>query len=263
MPTKAELRRKWNNETEKVILHQYTRCRLIPNASPYPIKFETYLRMAEIPYENDFTLPMSSKGKSPWMTFKGQDMADSQLCMEHLAKTLDKNLSAHLTPEERSMARGIRAILEDHLYFVIAMLRWNFGSVEHLRRKVFPDFAVSVGLPRFMEGLLLKKVKSNIVGQCKAQGIGRHTKEEIENMGRDDLRSISEYLGSKQYLFGDKPVETDCVLFGFMAQLVFAEPKEHALSKIVDEECTNLKEHCLRVKEKYWPDWEGCLFKQG
>jgi hypothetical protein len=57
------------------------------------------------------------------MTFNGQDMADSQLCMEHLARTLGKDLSQNLTAEQRAVARAMRAVLEDNLYFCAAMDR--------------------------------------------------------------------------------------------------------------------------------------------
>ncbi len=74
MPSKAELKQKWNNAgKDKVVLHMFPRSKYRPNPSPFPMKFETYLRMAGIEYEVDFTQPMGSKGKTPWMTFHGKD----------------------------------------------------------------------------------------------------------------------------------------------------------------------------------------------
>ncbi len=41
-------------------------------------------------YVPDFEVPQSSKGKSPWITVNGIDIADSQLAIEYLSKTLKK-----------------------------------------------------------------------------------------------------------------------------------------------------------------------------
>jgi hypothetical protein len=63
MPSKSELRRQWNAAGhDVVVLHQLPRARTSPSLSPFPLKFETFLRMAKIEYVNDFTTPMSPKG---------------------------------------------------------------------------------------------------------------------------------------------------------------------------------------------------------
>ncbi len=44
------------------------------------------IRMHNIKYVNDFEEPMSSKGKMPWITFNGQEIADTQIVIEFLTK---------------------------------------------------------------------------------------------------------------------------------------------------------------------------------
>ena len=52
MPSKSKLRQQWNNAgKDVVVLHQFFRARHAPNGSPFPIKLETYLRIAKIDYE--------------------------------------------------------------------------------------------------------------------------------------------------------------------------------------------------------------------
>ncbi len=41
-------------------------------------------------YVVDFEEQMSSKGKSPWITINGVDVADSQLAIDYLTKNLNK-----------------------------------------------------------------------------------------------------------------------------------------------------------------------------
>lgn len=43
-----------NNQATQIprlILHSFERAKTVPNASPYVMKLETYLRMADIPYK--------------------------------------------------------------------------------------------------------------------------------------------------------------------------------------------------------------------
>jgi len=44
---------------------------------------------------------------------------------------------------------------------------------------------------RFAMPLVVRKMK----GQAAAQGMGRHSKEDVIEMGLKDLRAISDYLG--------------------------------------------------------------------
>ena len=118
MPSKAELRQQWNSAgKDVVVLHMFGRGRTCPHVSPFPFKFEAYLKLSGIEYVIDTTQPMSTKGKSPWMTFNGKDMADSQLCIEHLTKELGKDISAALSKEERAIERSFLGLLDGIFYF--------------------------------------------------------------------------------------------------------------------------------------------------
>jgi len=49
---KSQQRQKWNAVGKNVVvLHQVQRGKFTPSISPFPLKLETYLRMAKIPYE--------------------------------------------------------------------------------------------------------------------------------------------------------------------------------------------------------------------
>lgn len=68
-------------------------------------------------FQNDFEEPMGAKGKSPWITLEEVEVADSQLCLELLAKNFHKDLSSHLSYEERAIARAFHIMTEEHLYW--------------------------------------------------------------------------------------------------------------------------------------------------
>lgn len=47
-----------------------------------------------------------------------------------------------------------------------------------------------------------------------AQGIGRHTRENIAAWTYSDIKSVATVLGNNKFLLGDEPCLEDCTLFG-------------------------------------------------
>nr|CAH0109178.1 unnamed protein product [Daphnia galeata] len=233
-----------------VVLHQLDRGVFTPNISPFPLKLETYLRMANITYQNDFKNPMGPKGKTPWMTLNGMDYVDSQLCLELLAKRFQRDFSSHLSAEEQAVARSLQIMAEEHFYWLIVLYRFVYTKGKTL-------FQIQTSFPtilRLMLPILVNKVKNQTI----AQGMGRHSKEEAVEMGMKDLRAMSAYLGTKSYFMGEKPTEMDCSMFGILAQVVWAMPGSPFESHM-NGEFSNLKNYCMRMKSKFWPDWDQCL----
>lgn len=53
------------------------------------------------------------------MTLNGEHVADSQICLEFLARKFNKNFSGHLTPEEQAVSRAMQIMAEEHLLWYI------------------------------------------------------------------------------------------------------------------------------------------------
>merc|ERR1711981_945209 len=93
----------------------------------------------------------------------------------------------------------------------------------------------------------LKKVRAN--------GMGVHTAEEINNFGKKDLQTLSEMLGEKEFFFGDEPAMLDMVVFSHIAQLVMVD-KEFScpLRDYLEADCKNLVGLVNRMKDRRWGD---------
>ena len=84
-------------------LYQYAPALGLPNASPFCMKLETYLRMAQLP----FVAPQISlrdigrapKGKLPYVRDGTTVLADSTLIIDHLKATYGDPLDAWLSAE--------------------------------------------------------------------------------------------------------------------------------------------------------------------
>lgn len=100
-----------------VILHQFPPTNLVASPSPPCLKLETFLRMTRIPYENEYGLKFSKKGKIPWIEFNGQEIADSNFCIQFLKREFKVDIDSHLTNTEKAIAHSIRTMLEENTYW--------------------------------------------------------------------------------------------------------------------------------------------------
>jgi len=104
---KVKRRERWSTaKKDLIILHQMTRGRRAPTVMPFALKLETYLRMAGIPYENEFEEPFGPKEKCPWITMNNTHYTDSTLIMDFIKDYFKKDFSKHSLPNSTE--------LEDH-----------------------------------------------------------------------------------------------------------------------------------------------------
>ena len=65
--------------------------------------------------------PITNKG--PWATIDGEDVGDSQLIIEKLAKLMDKDLTKHMDPKQVAPENSMRIMMEEHFYWALVMDR--------------------------------------------------------------------------------------------------------------------------------------------
>ena len=84
---------------------------------------------------------------------------------------------------------------------------------------------------------------------------GRLDTAEVMEMSFRDIDALSELLGEKLYMFGDKPTTLDCMVFGHLAQFLYI-PIGFPQEKHIREKAANLVMLVERMKAELWPDWE-------
>lgn len=232
-----------------IVLHQPpTRPWGVPNLSPFCIKLETYLRFRELPFEvKAGDIRRAPKGKIPFVTLEdGRVMGDSQLIIEHLEAAHGPGLDAHLGVQERAQGRLVQRMLDEAYYFVAMYLRWGDDGATAVLR---PEF-VKV-LPSFLR-IAFPFIVRSVRGTLKTQGTGRHTPDEIVEMGKKDWDAFSVLLGDKPYILGDRPSTADCSLYAFVVgSSCFpydAPVKAHLEAK------NNLMAYRERIRARYYPD---------
>merc|ERR1712223_1762811 len=132
--------------------------------------------------------------KSPWISYNGDEVTDSQLIIEFLTEKLGLAKAEAARPEDRVVSRGLRAILEDNLNFCRSSEMFIFGDPEDLAGYLPTFFAMNKAINKFVT----KRVVKMIGNQPKAQGIGRLKKDEVMRMVEDDLETVSLALGDRR-----------------------------------------------------------------
>lgn len=256
---------KANFEKDVVYLYQFTRTPLLPSISPYCLKVETWLRLAGLKYENvDHKLKLrSKKGQLPFVEVNGEEVADSAIIIKELAQRYEKDLDAALTQEQRNIAHAMISMLENHLIWVL--LSWRSKNPDLMIKgyKVNLQHALGSRLPNAVLNFLFKfQFGRKGAKKVKAQGLGVHKPEEIEEFGKQDLKVLSELLADKPFFFGDEPTTLDCVAFSVLAQVHYiSDEVKYSLKEFMQENCPNLVGHVSRIKERCFPDWDDICTK--
>ena len=164
-----------------------------------------------------------------------------------------------LTAKDKAISRSMRILMEDHLYWIIMVERYVHHEARHLKdlvRKLNSNDSIhSVIFERYRR-MAAKKMAT----QTNCQGLGRHSKGDLQRMGIEDLQAVSSFLGSKTYILGgDKPSDLDAVLFGFMCLILYSSPQDSVFKTLVEKRLTNLFQHTKLMKSKFFADWDKLI----
>ncbi len=224
----------------------------LPDPSPFVVKVVNYLRMIGVPYE---LLPGNArrapKGKLPYIEDGSEVVSDSSFVVDYLRKKY-KDLDAGISAHDRALAQACKSMLEEHLYFVMVTQRWKEDRGFEVLKTRFAGTLQKAGVPGFAIPFVSNMIRKQVIKTVNAQGMGRHTPAEIEDMAVAILDSLSELMGAHQYFLGDVPRSVDATVYAFL-WLILGAPyegrvKQHAQSK------ANLVAYTERMKAQYWKD---------
>jgi len=231
-------------------LYQPLRAFGLPNPSAFCVKLETYLRMADIPYELAEGAPSAApKGKIPWIEDDGDVLGDSTFIIAHLKKKHGDPLDGRLTLHEWALGHAIKKLVEESLYFVSSYSKW--AEDEGFKIYAAQLFA---GMPAEQLEYVPDAVRKRAVDKLHAQGIARHNRAEVYELGIQDVASFAELLGAGPFLFGDQPTSFDASAFGVIGNLKdgpFASPVRDAV-----RETQNISDYINRIRQEYFSDIE-------
>ncbi|KAK6045993.1 hypothetical protein COOONC_16503 [Cooperia oncophora] len=114
-PRKSPVKEDWKSGV--VYLYQFPRTKLLPSPSAPCLKVETWLRMAEIPYENISCLlsPRSKEGLCRSSSLEGVEYPDSSFIIRDLTRILGVKLEDHLNDEQKAISRAFEELAHHSL----------------------------------------------------------------------------------------------------------------------------------------------------
>lgn len=242
------------NSREVLILHQCPRAKLTPCIAPYPLKLETFLRIHNIKYRVEHFGTNPRPANTPWITLNLQDICEPEDCVKFISEQYNVSDELVLDETAKSVSRAYSHLLDNHLYWGIALWRWVYDearSVEHIQH--LPPATVQ----------MLPEIRKTVEQAAWFHGIGKKKPQDVVSAVETDLKALSEFLGDKTYFMGGKnPTELDCTAFAMLSQMLWTM-KGSPFEKLINEKLGNLIHFTWRMREKFWPDWEDCLDKTG
>lgn len=220
----------------------------LPNASPFCMKLETWLRMAGLPFErvNDGLRVMKApKAKLPYIEEDGRLVADTSFIIEHLKQRHGDRLDAALTPAERAVATAFQRLFEENLYWAVVHTRWADEAGWAKTREAF--FGM---LPAPMRWFVPALARRGLLAEMRGQGMGRHTVAEIHAIGIKDVTAVADFLADKPFMLGAQPTSLDATAYAFLANLLWA-PVDSPIRRHAQGRPT-LEAYCQRMKARYY-----------
>lgn len=229
-----------------ITLYQFPPLFGVANPSPFCLKVETYLRMSGLSFRS---VPLGDarkapKGKLPYIVDGARTVADSAFIIDYLKAQHDADLDAHLDPVERAVAHAFAVMLEEHYYWAVVYMRWVGPNWEQTRQEL------QALLPPVLRHVLPSVIHRQIKGNLHAQGLGRHSEQELVALAHRDMEAVAAYLGEKPFLMGDQPCSADATLYGLLGSVLedhLQNPlKNHLLTLPV------LQSYQQRIRQRYF-----------
>ena len=184
----------------------------LPEISPYVTKTEVQLKMAGLDYRKvPGRTDQSPKGQLPYIDDGGELVADSTFIRAHIEAKYGLDLDAGLSPVERAQAWTLERMIENHLGWCMIHARW-------LLKDNF-DKGPSHFFDQAPEGVR-EAARLNVNANVRAVGVGRHSDDEIADLGEKSLDALASLLSGKAFLLGDRPTAVDAIAFGQVAAIL-------------------------------------------
>ncbi len=221
----------------------------LPNASPFCMKLETYLRMAGLPFEIPTAtlahLRRAPLGKMPYIEDQGRLLTDSSFIIDDLKLRYGDTLDAWMNQTERATALAFQRLLEENLYWAVVYTRWVEPEGWKLTREAFFG-----KLPAPLKWIVPPLARRGLIKELHGHGMGRHSREEILAIGRRDITALADFLADKPFFIDARPCSLDACAYAFLANLIWV-PLESEL-KLHAQKYPQLQAYCERMRCRFY-----------
>lgn len=189
----------------------------LPDASPFVIKLELWMKMAGVEYQTvvDGDTRKAPKGKLPYIKLNGETIGDSELIIDKLKQQFDLKIDAELTAEQQAHSHLLTRMMHDSFYWALVHCRWIEDSGW---QQVGPSLFGS--LPKPLQLIIPRLVRRSMVRNLSGQGFGRHSRDEKMQMARNDIDTLDTMLADQLFFLGDEPHTVDATVQSFLISIL-------------------------------------------
>jgi len=218
--------------------------------SPFVTKVEAYLNVANTPYIKKGAKPSDGpKNKIPFIAKpNGEIMGDSAFIYQYFQREI-KDLDSDLNDEQVALTYTLSNLLDNSWYWVLVYHNWIHCFNQAAKR--FKENLKGAPIPKPILFVLPYYVRYSANKALYGQGYGRHSVEELWQIGEKDIKTLSTFLGDKKYFFGnDRPRSLDCIVFGMLLPWWQNGFKSELVDRI--NKITNIVQFMERMKKDHW-----------
>lgn len=227
----------------------------LSDMSPYVSYTDAYLRMAEIPFKavilEKGDLAQTPKGKLPWIIdTDGTSVSDTQLIQYYLEEKYGDKLDGWLTKEQKAIATLIHRMYGECWYWMAVQTRYRRDEDFAIYDPLWVTFLS--WLPEEQRRAPVEAFRDHLLTQFWFHGTGRNSEQEVEFICRKLTDAMSDMLGDKPYLFGDRPSSLDANMYAGLAHCAMT-PFPSPIGQYIRSK-PNLAAFMKRVFDKYYPE---------
>jgi glutathione S-transferase len=221
----------------------------LADPSPFCLKVDCYMRAAGIEFETKSGanyIGKSPKHKLPYIEDDGEVIGDSSFIIDHCKEKYGDVLDQDLNAEQKAIARAFIKMLDENLYWCIVQSRWIGEGWPTMKEEFFGKMPLPL---RMVVPTIAQKGMKKSLHQ---HGLGRHSEQEILDIGSKDVKALADFLGTKDYFLINKPTTLDICAFAFLAEMIVPEMKCE-LNEVA-KSFSNLVNFVKRMKTQFYSD---------
>lgn len=208
-------------EPATVHLYIMQRSPLAPSVSVRCSWVETFLRVAQVPYEaHAISDPsVSPSGQLPFIIHRRTKIAGAVEIVQYIRGSFGVDVDAHLTSEARATGAAMLSTLE------YSLNRGYTRSVFLDRPEVIrPYYSEINATPDWLTRLALQRMASRIQARDKTTGYSFYSRQQASDAVLRDMQAFESLLTASNFLFSDdRPSSFDCALYAWLLPVVAME----------------------------------------
>ncbi len=220
----------------------------LPDPSPFVVKVEMLLKMANLLHRTDATgLAQALKGKIPCIEDEGVVIQDSTFIRWHIEKKYRIDFDHGLNASQKATAWAFEKMAEHQLRWV-GMYDRSMMMNEDSRKS---PLGVLRNVPAPLRPILAAVIRRRLGANLHSQDLGQFSPDEVIALATRSINSIADFLGDKPFFMGSEPTGADATIFAFVCMALC--PYFELRIRGAAERRENLRRYVGRMAARYYP----------